>query len=191
MPADEKTRPDPRRSIVSDVIVGDVRAPMIALMGAVALVLLIACANVANLLLLRGEARRREMAMRSALGAGRGAAAQQVLAEGLVLSVLAGSVGLAVAWASLRSLVTIIPDGLPRVDSIRVDPRRGPVRARGGVVAAVLASIAPALRAARQTSVVAAERYAGESPGGGATGGGHWWSRRWRWPSRCSPPRAC
>ena len=128
-----------------DVIVGDVRAPMIALMGAVGLVLLIACANVANLLLLRGEARRREMAMRSALGAGRARLLRQVFSEGLVLSVLAGVVGLAVAWASLRSLVTLIPDGLPRVESIRVDPVVVLFALAAVLVIAVLASIAPAL----------------------------------------------
>ncbi|MGH9174318.1 MAG: ABC transporter permease, partial [Vicinamibacterales bacterium] len=105
----------------ADVVVGDIRATMLALFGAVGLVLLIACANVANLLLLRGEARRGEMALRAALGAGRARILQQVFAEGLVLSLLAGVAGFAVAWSSLQSLVTLVPDGLPRVESIRID----------------------------------------------------------------------
>ena len=116
----------------ADVVVGDIRATMLALFGAVGLVLLIACANVANLLLLRGEARRGEMALRSALGAGRARILQQVFAEGLILSLLAGIVGFAVAWSSLQTLVTLVPDGLPRrgVDSHR--SIRCPVRACRG-----------------------------------------------------------
>ncbi len=108
------------RSFV-DVVVGDVHITLIALFGAVGLVLLIASANVANLLLMRGEGRRGELAMRSALGAGRGRIARQVLAESILLSVLAGITGFALAWWSVRGLVRIVPDGLPRVEAIRID----------------------------------------------------------------------
>lgn len=108
------------RSFV-DVVVGDVRVTLVALFGAVGLVLLIASANVANLLLMRGEGRRGELAMRAALGAGRGRIVRQVLVESFILAVLAGIGGFAIAWWSLRGLVGIVPDGLPRVEAIRID----------------------------------------------------------------------
>jgi hypothetical protein len=95
----------------TEVVIGDVRRTMIALLGAVALVLLIASANVANLLLMRGESRRGELALRAALGAGGGRIAGQVLAESLVLSVMAGIAGFLLAWVALPVLVTIVPDG--------------------------------------------------------------------------------
>ena len=129
----------------ADVVVGDIRDTMLALFGAVGLVLLIACANVANLLLLRGEARRGEMALRSALGAGRARILQQVFAEGLILSLLAGIVGFAVAWSSLQTLVTLVPDGLPRLESIRIDQSVVLFALVVVLVTALLASIAPAL----------------------------------------------
>jgi putative ABC transport system permease protein len=104
-----------------DVVVGDVRTAMLALLAAVGLVLLIASANVANLLLMRGEGRRAELAVRAALGAGRSRLVGQVLAESVVLSVLAGAVGFATTWWSLQALITLLPDGLPRVESVRID----------------------------------------------------------------------
>jgi predicted permease len=105
----------------ADVVVGDVRTAMLALFGAVALVLLIASANVANLLLMRGEARRGELALRAALGAGRGRIVRQVLAESMVVAVVAGVVGFALTWWTLQAVITLVPDGLPRVESIRID----------------------------------------------------------------------
>jgi predicted permease len=104
-----------------DVVVGDVRTALLALFAAVGLVLLIASANVANLLLMRGEGRRAELAVRAALGAGRGRLVRHVLAESVVLSVLAGAVGFATTWWSLQALITVLPDGLPRLESVRVD----------------------------------------------------------------------
>jgi putative ABC transport system permease protein len=84
-------------------------------------VLLIASANVANLLLMRGEGRRGELAIRAALGAGRGRIVRQVLAESFVIAGLAGMAGFAVAWWSLRVLVAILSDSVPRVEAIRID----------------------------------------------------------------------
>jgi putative ABC transport system permease protein len=132
-----------------EMVVGDVRVAMLALFGAVGLVLVIASANVANLLLLRGEARRAEMAVRAAVGAGRGRLARQLFAEGLLLAVGAGAVGLIVTWWSLPALLAFIPDGLPRVDAIRVDPTVVAFTLAVAIVAASLAGLAPALSSTR------------------------------------------
>ena len=105
----------------ADVVVGDVRSAVVALTAAVALVLLIASANVANLLLMRSEIRRAELAMREALGAGRGRIVRQLLAESLLLTAAATAVGLVVTWWSVQGLLTLLPEGLPRVESVRID----------------------------------------------------------------------
>jgi predicted permease len=107
-----------------DWIVGDVvtRALWI-LLGSVALVFVVAAANVANLLLVRLEARRRELAMRLALGANRAHVAAHFLAEGLVLSLAAAALGVALAWAGLRVLIASAPDGIPRLSEVSLDWR--------------------------------------------------------------------
>ena len=133
----------------ADVVVGDVRTAMLALFGAVGLVLLIASANVANLLLMRGEARRGELALRAALGAGRGRIVRQVLAESLVVAVLAGVAGLAVTWWTLQALITLVPDGLPRVESVRIDATVVLFSIAVVFMAALLAGLAPALLSMR------------------------------------------
>ena len=174
---DEVAAPDAMRGLVpvvrpfADVVVGDISATMLALFGAVGLVLLIACANVANLLLLRGEVRRGELALRSALGAGQSRILQQVFAEGIVLSLLAGLVGFVIAWSSLQSLVTLVPDGLPRVESIRIDQSVVLFALAVVFVTALLASVAPALLALRQ-DLVSPLRSGAPSIAGGSSARG-------------------
>jgi predicted permease len=134
---------------IADVMVGDVRSGMVVLFGAVALVLLVASANVANLLLVRGEVRRPELAVRTALGATRLRLARQIVGESLVLSVLGGVVAFAAAWTSLRALVALAPGGLPRVDAIRIDAGVVLFVMALTLVTAILAALVPALAAGR------------------------------------------
>ncbi|MDP6581076.1 MAG: ABC transporter permease, partial [Vicinamibacterales bacterium] len=103
-------------------VVGDLGDVLWVLMGTVTLVLLIAAANVANLLLVRAEGRHQELAIRAALGAGRGRIARDLLSESLVLGVTGGLLGLGLAQLALRGLVAAAPEGLPRLDEIGLDP---------------------------------------------------------------------
>src|SRR5271170_729438 len=108
------------RPLKQDVI-GDVGKVLWVLMGSIALVLLVACANVANLLLVRVEGRRQELAIRSALGAGWGRIAGKLLFESIVLGVAGSLIGLALAYAALRVLIAAAPTGLPRIHEIGID----------------------------------------------------------------------
>ena len=103
-------------------VVGDIGATLWVLMGTIGLVLLIACANVANLLLVRAESRQQELAIRAALGAGWGRIAREMLIESLTLGVLGGALGLALAYAALRVLIAQGPATLPRLSEISIDP---------------------------------------------------------------------
>jgi putative ABC transport system permease protein len=106
---------------LAEVIFGPARPALYVLWGAVGLVLLIACVNVTNLLLARGTARVREVAVRAALGGGRGRLARQFLVEGLVLTLLSTSVGLLLAHAGLRALLALAPADIPRVSLVTID----------------------------------------------------------------------
>src|SRR5690606_17210134 len=106
---------------LGDDVVGDVARNLWILLGAVGLVLLIATANVANLLLVRIEGRRRELAVRAALGASRAAIARHCLAESALLSLAGGAAALVLGSWGLGWLISIAPTGIPRLDEIRVD----------------------------------------------------------------------
>src|SRR5205823_4682696 len=103
-------------------IVHDVRPAILALMGAVAFVLLIACANIANLLLVRAAARDRELAVRSALGGSRNTLIAQMLAESVVLALAGAVLGLFLAQLGIEVLLRIAPANLPRMDEVSIDP---------------------------------------------------------------------
>ena len=125
-------------------VIGDSRLPLLILLGAVSLVMLIACANVANLLLSRVTARNREIAVRSALGASRARILRQLFAEGLCLSFLGGAAGLFLAPFLVQGLLALKPSGLPRLDEVAVDARILIFSLLVAVATAVLFSLAPA-----------------------------------------------
>jgi putative ABC transport system permease protein len=117
----EEARLTPKIEPLKDNLTGNVSTVLWVLMGTVGLVLLIACANVANLLLVRVEGRQHELAIRSALGASRGQIARELLLESLTLGVVGGIVGLALAYAALRVLIAMAPSHLPRLNQISID----------------------------------------------------------------------
>ena len=106
---------------IQDWITGSLKLPLLTLLGGVAFVLLIACANVANLLLVRGVAREGELAVRTALGAGRGRLIRQLVTESMVLSLIGGGAGFLLAIGGTRLLVAAAPPSIPRLDAIHVD----------------------------------------------------------------------
>lgn len=132
-----------------DVIVRDARPVLLMVLAAVAFVLLIACANVANLLLGRALAREPEMALRAALGAGRGRLHLQMLTESIVLALAGGILGVAVAFAAMPALVASMPDALPRTQEIVLDARVLVFALAITVITGLLFGLAPASRVGR------------------------------------------
>jgi predicted permease len=130
-------------------LVAQVRPAILALMGAVIFLLLIACANVANLILVRSSLRAPELAMRAALGAGRYRVIGQMLAEALLLTAIGTVAGVALAWIGVRSLLDIAPANLPRAESIRIDPAVLAFTATIALAAAFVFGLVPAWGAFR------------------------------------------
>jgi predicted permease len=131
---------------LKDDVVGDVGNVLWIVMATIGMVLLIACANVANLMLVRSESRREEFAVRTALGAGRWHIAREVLVESLALSIAGGAVGLALAYAGLRVVVATAPATLPRVEDISLDPRVMAYAVAASLLSSLLFGALPALK---------------------------------------------
>lgn len=134
---------------LKQTVVGDVRQSLILLLGAVALVLLIGCVNVANLLLARASSRSREMAIRQALGAERKRLVWQLLTEGLLLSLIGGIVGLLILYCTKGFLLRIVPDRLPRLNEVSVSWPVLLFALGASLLAGVMFGLAPALNAGR------------------------------------------
>jgi putative ABC transport system permease protein len=147
-----------------EVVVGDVRPTLLMLLVAVGLVLLIACANVGNLLFTRALGRRKEVAVRAALGATRARVFQQLLSEGLVLAFAGGAFGLLLAYAGLRASATLLADQVPRADEISIDARVLLFVLGASVFTGLLAGALPAVRAGR-TDLTDALKEGGRAEG--------------------------
>ncbi len=140
---------DTTEQTLQETMVGDIRPAILTLSAAVGFVLLMACVNLANLLLSRSAARRREIGIRASLGAGRARLVRQLLTESMLLAGIGAVVGLFVAWGGVRFLISLGPDVLPRINEIAIDPRVLAFTAAITVVTGILFGLAPALQMAK------------------------------------------
>ena len=134
---------------LKEIVIGNVRQSLLLLLGAVGVVLLIGCANIANLMMARASARGRETAIRQALGAGRGRLTQQLLTESLLLSLIGGIAGLTILFSAKDFLVRLLPENLPRLGEISINWWILLFALGVSVITGVIFGLAPALRAGR------------------------------------------
>jgi putative ABC transport system permease protein len=155
-----------------DYIVANTKQSLWTLMGAVVFVLLIACANVANLLLVRTSQRERELAVRAALGGNRTALLRQMLVESFVLEGAGSALGVGLAWGGIRLLKAIGPQNLPRLDQVNLDPIVLGFTAAAAILSALLFGVVPAFRASRVDVADMLRASGGRSPS--LAGAGKW-----------------
>ncbi len=153
-----------------DQIVGDARQSLLALLGAVAVVVLIACANVANLLLVRASVREKEIAIRTALGAGKARLVRQMLAESLVLAIGGGALGVLLAFAAIGPIRTLSAGSIPRVQDVSIDATVLLFAFASSVATGIFFGLAPAWQASR-SGIAGIMKEGGRSS---STGGGRW-----------------
>lgn len=149
-------------------LIGGTRAALMLLLGAVGFVLLIACANVANLLLARAESRQKEIAVRAALGAGRGRLVRQFLTEGVVLSLIGGALGLLIGYAGVRVLLATNPRGIPRALEIGLDGSVLVFTLAVSIVTGLIFGLAPALHLTKRTVTQSLRDGTGRTTASGA-----------------------
>lgn len=150
-----RTRWAPALRTLRRDVVGDISRTLWILLGAIGIVLLMACANVANLLLVRGSSRRQEMAVRTALGASRLRIARQLATESVGLALIAGAIGVAFAYGGLRALVAVAPANVPRLSEIAIDPAVLGFALTVSVISGLLFGIVPILKLIRPQLVEA------------------------------------
>lgn len=136
-------------TVLRDLIVGPIRPMLLTLLAAVVVVVLIACANVANLLLVRASVREKEIAIRAAMGAGRRRLVMQMLAESVVLAIAGGGLGVLLAWAALTPIRTLSAGSIPRVADVALDPRVLMFALLVSIATGVVFGLAPAWQASR------------------------------------------
>ena len=156
----DEAKLSPNLRLLKADVIGDVGSVLWVLMGTIGMVLLIACANVANLLLVRAEGRQQELAVRSALGAARGRIAYELMAESVVLGLVGGVAGLALAYGAVRVLIALAPGNLPRLDNIGID------------VTVLLFTFAISIVAGLLFGAIPVFKYAGPNVAGALRGGG-------------------
>jgi putative ABC transport system permease protein len=149
-----------------ELIVGDVQRPLLVLLGAVGFVLLVACANVANLLLARGSARHGELAVRAALGAGRVRLIRQLVTEAVVLAMAGGLLGLALAYGGTEALIAAKPADLPRLDEIGLDSTVVFFTLGAALLTGLIFGMVPALQATNE-HLIRGLQESGRVGGGG------------------------
>ena len=140
---------------LADDLLGDVRRPILVLFAAVCAVLLIGCANVANLMLSRVMGRQQELSVRTAMGAPPGAIARQLLTESALIAVVAGVLGVAIAFGATRAAATALPESMARIGVVRLDARVLAFTLGVSVVVALVCGAAPAVRGARNATNLA------------------------------------
>jgi len=164
-------------------VVGSIRPFLLMLLAAVGFVLLIACVNVANLLLARSTARTQELAIRSALGASQGRIVRQLLTESLLLALAGGGLGLLLAAWGLQGALKVLPDALPRAEEVHLDGRVLLFMLAVSALAGILFGLAPALKNS-QSDLHETLKEGGRGASGIARKGFSW-SWKWRWRLSC------